>query len=417
MLRPVRRADLIQPVFKVAEEILERQRREEEERVKLKQEAEEARLRNAEMQKKAVLEDKKRNILQTFQSQKPPEPQAHVERPKKKSISNPLTKRFEEMAALNAKKDEECGQLLQRKKKVRKSRNALHRSKQLLKKVSQESVKKSQTLLKKMSTDSLKNSSLDKINRSFTKLRKSVSRECIRSKPGIDCSKKDKVAPNKQEMQSYLISQVLFDGKEDVRSSRMAVKQKTRENIISEEEEIRMKEREIEEENRRKEREMIQKEYELKKKIEAELAEIRRQEDERLAKLKEEQFESYKKEMEKYLSFVCEDKEEAAVKKKPQKKKSIKEPSKKLTVNIGNIKNQFEKEPDMIDKEPVSAKVTPQVNKLNPTLFTQKSVDEEKTKKKKEYVPIIIDRDAFERTKNAFEKEKKEEEERQNKLR
>merc|ERR1711993_1448 len=109
---------------------LERQRLEEEERVKLKQEAEEARLRNAEMQKKAVLEDKKRNILQTFQSQKPPEPPAHVERPKKKSISNPLTKRFEEMAALNAKKDEESGQLLQRKKKVRKSRNALHRSKQ-----------------------------------------------------------------------------------------------------------------------------------------------------------------------------------------------------------------------------------------------------------------------------------------------
>ena len=137
-------------LFKVAEEILERQRLEEEERVKLKQEAEEARLRNAEVQKKALLEDKKRNILQTFQSQKPPEPPLNTERPKKKLISNPLTKRFEEMAALNAKKDEECGQLLQRKKKVRKSRNALHRSKQLLKKVSQESVKKSQTLLKKI---------------------------------------------------------------------------------------------------------------------------------------------------------------------------------------------------------------------------------------------------------------------------
>ena len=268
-----------------------------------------------------------------------------------------------------------------------------------------------------MSTESLKNSSVDKLNRSFTKLRKSVSRECIRSRPSIDSSQKDKVAPNKQTMQSYLISQVLFDGKEDVRSSRMAVIQKTRETVINEEEEIRMKEREIEEENRRKEREMAQREYELKKKIEAELAEIRKQEDERLAKLKEEQFESYKKEMEKYLSFVCEDKEETKTKKKPQKKKSVKEPSKKLTVNIGNIKNQFEKEPEMVDKEPVSAKVTPQVNKLNPTLFTQKSVDEEKTKKKKEYVPIIIDRDAFERTKNAFEKEKKEEEERQNKLR
>ena len=119
--------------------------------------------------------------------------------------------------------------------------------------------------------------------------------------------------------------------------------------------------------------------------------------------------------MEKYLNFVCEDKEETKLK-KPQKKKSVKEPSKKLSINIGSIKNQFEKEPED-EKEPVSAKITPQVKKLNPTFLSQKSVDEEKTKKKKEYVPIIIDRDAFERTKNAFEKEKKEEEERQNQMR
>ena len=132
-------------------------------------------------------------------------------------------------------------------------------------------------------------------------MRKSLSRECLRSKPNIDAGKKDKVIPNKHEMQSYLISQVLFDGKEDVRSSRMAVIQ--RNTVINEEEEIRMKEREIEEENRRKEREMAQREYELKKKIEAELAEIRRQEEERLAKPKEEQFESYKKEMEKSFRF------------------------------------------------------------------------------------------------------------------
>ena len=57
------------------------------------------------------------------------------------------------------------------------------------------------------------------------------------------------------------------------------------------------------------------------------------------------------------------------------------------------------------------------MNKLNTALFTQKSNDEDKTKKKKEYVPIIIDRDAFERTKSAFEKEKREEEEKQNQLR
>ena len=43
-----------------------------------------------------------------------------------------------------------------------------------------------------------------------------------------------------------------------------------------------------------------------------------------------------------------------------------------------------------------------------------KKQHKEKSKKKKEYVPIIIDRDAFERTKCTFEKEKKEEEERIN---
>ena len=286
---------------------------EEEERVKLRQQEEEARQRNVEMQKKSVLEDKKRNILQTFQSEKQTKPPTPLERPKKKSISNPMTKRFEEMAALNAKKEEESGEHLLRRKKVRKSRNALHRSKQLFKKVSQESIKKSQTLLKKMSNDSLKNSSLDKINRSFTKLRKSLSRECIRTKLSDDVSKKDKVIPNKREMQSYLISQVLFDGKEDVKSSRII--QRDKENTIHEHEEIKMKEREIEEENRRKEREMIQKEYEMKRRIEAELAEIRKHEEERVARLKEERFEAYKKEMENYLKFVCEDKDETKVKK------------------------------------------------------------------------------------------------------
>merc|ERR1712079_30042 len=141
-----------------------------------------------------------------------------------------------------------------------------------------------------------------------------------------------------------------------------------------------MKEREIEEENRRKEKEMIQREYEMKRRIEAELAEIRKHEEERVARLKEEQFEAYKKEMENYLKFVCEDKDETKVK-KPKKTKSLKEPSKKLAVNIDNIKNQFEKETKDIDKEPSSAKLTTPVNKLNTALFTQKSNDEDKTKK------------------------------------
>ena len=64
-------------------------------------------------------------------------------------------------------------------------------------------------------------------------------------------------------------------------------------------------------------------------------------------------------------------------------------------------------------KSPTSVKV----NKLDKNIFARNNSIEEAGKKKKEYVPIIIDKDAFERTKCAFEKEKREEEERQNQIR
>ena len=84
-------------------------------------------------------------------------------------------------------------------------------------------------------------------------------------------------------------------------------------------------------------------------------------------------------------------------------------------MNIGSIKNQFEKDSESIPSTTSPIKTPqPQVNKLTSNIFNQKSNEEEKPKKKKEYVPIIIDRDAFERTKCAFEKEKREEEERIN---
>ena len=84
-------------------------------------------------------------------------------------------------------------------------------------------------------------------------------------------------------------------------------------------------------------------------------------------------------------------------------------------MNIGSIKNQFEKDSESVPSTTSPIKTPqPQVNKLNSNIFNQKSSEEEKPKKKKEYVPIIIDRDAFERTKCAFEKEKREEEERIN---
>merc|ERR1711915_389771 len=54
----------------------------------------------------------------------------------------------------------------------------------------------------------------------------------------------------------------------------------------------------------------------------------------------------------------------------------------------------------------------PQVQKLNPMkLFAEQKDEEPVPRKKKEYVPVIIDKAAFERTVGMFEKEKKEEEE------
>merc|ERR1712111_151683 len=206
-------------------------------------------------------------------------------------------------------------------------------------------------------------------------------------------------------MQDYLISQVLFDGKEDVRSSKMTTANKGDGDA-----------KRVEEEHKQKEIEMVNREYELRKKIEQEMAEIKRKEEESKMKLKEAEFEAYKKEMEKYLNFVCEDKEEEdKVKKKTStsKKKGKIEPTKKLTVNIESIKSQFEKDNEFGPSTTSSIK-TPQlqINKLNQNIFNQKCSEDEKSKKKKEYVPIIIDRDAFERTKCTFEKEMEEEKER-----
>ena len=106
-----------------------------------------------------------------------------------------------------------------------------------------------------------------------------------------------------------------------------------------------------------------------------------------------------------------------SVQKKTKRRSIAAEPKKKLTVNIGSIKDQFEKENvNEATTSPIKSPL-PHVNKLNHNVFEQISVEEDKVKRKKEYVPIIIDRDAFERTKCSFEKEKREEEERQNQIR
>merc|ERR1712107_898984 len=122
----------------------------------------------------------------------------------------------------------------------------------------------------------------------------------------------------------------------------------------------------IEEENKRKELAMVERENEMKRQIEEELNRIKKIEEEQRIKHEEAQFESYKKEMEKYLNFVC---EEDDSKPKKAKRKSIvkpteeqptkKEAGKKLTLNIGSLKNQFEEGEARGGKETPAAKSAP----------------------------------------------------------
>merc|ERR1711970_1103574 len=129
---------------RVAAEILAKRQAEEDEMIRLKKEAEENRLLEIERTKKAILEEKKRSILSTFEK-KEKDVKKDIDRPKRKSVSNPFAQKFEEIA-LNAQKEEQEQQelLKKKKKKVRKSRDLFRQSKQLLTKISRESVKKSQ---------------------------------------------------------------------------------------------------------------------------------------------------------------------------------------------------------------------------------------------------------------------------------
>merc|ERR1712228_1104627 len=223
--------------------------------------------------------------------------------PKRKSVCNPFAQKFEEIAA-NALEEEKLQQELAKKKKkeAKKAKEMLRRSKQILHRASKESLKKSQSLFRKKSTDSLKGENF--LQKSFSNLRRSLSKEHVRqSKAHLYDKEKNLSSKNlsqgntngnsvsKQKMQNYLVSQVLFDGKEDVRTSRMQLQSKAA--AIQEEKD---------EENKRKELAMIERENEMKRQIEEELNRIKKVEEEQRIKHEEAQFESYKKEMEKYLN-------------------------------------------------------------------------------------------------------------------
>merc|ERR1712228_780464 len=161
------------------------------------------------------------------------------------------------------------------RRKVRKTRDIIRKSKQLLSRASKESLRRSRNILKKISNESLKRTSYDNINKSLSNIQKSSSREHLtktKSKSGLydkgrnlssqnvsqGLSSNGNSSVNRQQMQNYLISQVLFDGKDDVRTSRMHIHPKT--STIPEENENTLFSKKSEEENRRKEQEAAKQE-------------------------------------------------------------------------------------------------------------------------------------------------------------
>merc|ERR1712032_1616579 len=92
-----------------------RKEAEDKERARLKKEAEEQRMLKVEQDKKKVLEDKKKNIIQTFQKKETPECPLPAERPRRKIISNPFTQKFENLAKTSKEENEDFQKSLAKK--------------------------------------------------------------------------------------------------------------------------------------------------------------------------------------------------------------------------------------------------------------------------------------------------------------
>jgi hypothetical protein len=363
---------------KIAAEILERKKREEEEMKKQKKEVEEWKVREMENVKKQSLEDKKRSLLCKLQ---PKTDCSLIEKPKKKPPNNPFAQKFE-LLADNAKKEEKALEELHKRKlkTTTKLHGKLYKSKQKLLKLSKDNINKSQDIFKKLSKQSL---------------RRSCSKDQHKKRSSESLQGKENNSTSKKEMQNYLISQVLFDGKEDVHTSKVCFnKDQTRG------------------ENSFQEQDRLKRELEVKKKVREELASIKQLENEQKIKNEEAKFEAYKKDMEKYLDFVCEGDKKTKLKSKKQQIKA--NGAQKLKLNIQGIKNHFEEiKQEDLNSSPNSQYVPLKVNKIDTSKLFPTSPDADFVPQQaKTYIPVIIDKAAFERTVHLFEKEKKDEQER-----
>jgi len=171
-----------------------------------------------------------------------------------------------------------------------------------------------------------------------------------------------------REMRNYLISNVLFDGQEDV------VATFKKKNDLDQVEEDDEREREARE----------------------------RQRDEEEIRRREQDFDDYKREMEAYLSLFDEQKEKTEKKKDDGLKKK---PIRKLS----NLKDKFISS-SSANKRP-EKKLAKNVGKLKAEEFI--GGRENEAVNKKEYVPVVIDSEAFKRTMGRFEEYRAEEDQRE----
>jgi len=321
---------------KIAAAILQKRKLEEEEFCLMKKEAEMRRVDELEKEKKRV-QKMKIDQLTLNKNQDTTAQSNNFERPKIIFSNNPLIRKFEELAliALNEKQLQKDLQVKKEKHRLKKH-SVLNRSKQILTKV----VRKFKGSQKISETSG------------ETNITKSAEVEDGEGR--------------KKEMQNYLISQVLFNGKEDVKSVPKIEEDYTREN----------------------EKQVNLDKFELKK--------------------EEAFFEAYKQNMEDYLEFVCEEnKSKGKAKKKTETQKKLNQ----NCIDIKLMKSQFENQnDDKQDYKPDKDNLKNDIRKLSSSKLCFKDKNEENVVgSNKTYVPVIIDKEAFERTVGLFEADKQKE--------
>ncbi|XP_059088698.1 trichohyalin-like [Tigriopus californicus] len=339
---------------KLVEHILERRRKAEEEVKAQRRAFEEEKIRENEILKKQMAEEKRNRFKDSNHSKSFPIPSSKELPKRRKLLDNPILNKFEAQAKLPE-------------------------AEEAIRKAQIESKRRTKPF--QLIKDKIKNTSrinLDKLRRSRKTLGSCLSKEKLRTvvktsrdqlNQEVTFAQDDDHNLRKTDMKNYLLSQVLYDGQAEVKAASKC--HTIPETPTSKSREQSQNQREIE--RRRKE------------------------------------FELYKQEMEKYLSLF----ENSSEGDQFQGNKASKEDSslaKKPIHNIGNIKELFESRNG--PQQATAAKDVPKnaVGKLDTQAIFAFQEERPKPPTKMDYVPVVIDKEAFERTMNKFEMYKQEEE-------